>query len=196
MDEGGVIHLRHRRARPGAGITLLSLAVLAYTFAGFGVFWLQTGRGTIGEDGYRFTTLGNIVWMAPLFAWFAVFLLGDRGPFARLWLKRGTIDITANRMTWSDPSDGTGQVTWDDLAGVSELYMGDSTLTSIFDREGRTIAMLKRDFRRSDSRQWVHVPVAVLEVQPRLFEPVDLRQPQKGCIRRGRVLSGEPRNAP
>lgn len=190
-----VVHLRHRSARAGAGLGLGSLVALGYTFAGFGVFWLQTGRGTIGEDGYRFTTIGNILWMAPLFLWFVVFLIGDRGPFARLWLKRGTIEITANGMAWSDPCDGAGRVNWDDLAGVSELNWGASTLTSLFDQEGRTVVMLTRDFRRADSRRWVHVPVAVVAAQPGLFEPIDERHPVRGCVRRG-LSGGEPRIAP
>jgi hypothetical protein len=195
VNEGEAIHLRHRSARPGSLISVVAVAVLLYTFAGFGVFGLQTGSGTIGEDGFRFTAIGTIVWMAPLFTWFVVFLVGDRGPFARLWLKRGTIDITANGIAWSDPCDGAGQVSWDDLAGVSELNARDATLTSFFDREGRTIAMLNRDFRRYESRQWVHVPVAVGAAQPRLFEPIDPRHPERGCVRRD--LSGDPaRSAP
>ena len=84
---------------------------------------------------------------------------------------------------------------WDDLAGVSELNAGYATLTSIFAQDGRTIAMLNRDFRRSDSRRWVHVPVAVVAAQPGLFEPVDPRHPERGCVRRD--LSGDPeRSAP
>lgn len=62
-------------------LVLVGMAVIAYTFAGFFVYWLITGSGTVGIGG-RVSDLGSFIWAGPLFAWLTVYLTGRRGPFA------------------------------------------------------------------------------------------------------------------
>ena len=73
-------------AEPNGLHGLVMVAVVIYTFAGFWVYWLKTGHTTVGEGG-TVTTVGSLVWIGPLMAWYLLYaLIGDRGPFRVLWV--------------------------------------------------------------------------------------------------------------
>ena len=74
----------------------ITLGVIVYVFAGFFVYWLITGSGTIG-DGGTVSDIGGFVWFGPLFAWGLVCVVGPRGPFRRFWLEPIVVSTTSEQ---------------------------------------------------------------------------------------------------
>ena len=171
------------------------MAAVLYTLAGFGVFWLKTGSGTIGIGG-TFTSIGSLVWLAPIFVVVAMAFIGDRGPLGVFFVPRVTLEIDESGLSWSVPPAGRGRLGWDEIVGISSLGAGVGASTFVYDREGRQVLSIDGEFRDERSRRRRNVPTLIISRKPEIFEAADPRHPERGCVRRDMVLSGEPRSAP
>lgn len=143
-DAGRAIgRYRQTVSDPKPLFAIVGMAVVVYTFAGFFVYWLITGSGTVGIRG-RVSDLGSVVWAGPLFAWGAVYLTGRRGPFIRLWREPVTVTVDSQTLTWI--GDGTtGCTSWDAVAEIRpslRVTMRDAVFVEVEAADGRTIACL------------------------------------------------------
>jgi hypothetical protein len=134
--------------------------------------------------------------MAPLFAIGAIVLIGDRGPLRRLFLPRDTVEISGIGLSWWTLVVAPGRMDWDDVGGVSQVGFRDGTLTVVYSPQGRAIVTLEGEFLGEASRRSYPVPTVIAAAMPTVFEPIDPHHPERGCVRRGLGVSGEPRSAP
>lgn len=165
-------------------MAVVCLAVIAYTFAGFGVFWLRTGSGRIGEGG-TFTPLGDLVWMAPLAAWgVAYFVIGRRGPLRALWVTPIRLTLEARGLSWRLSDGQSGASAWEDLGGVSSGVDHRARWRSVFGRDGRELMGFAAPLVDEATGRPVDLPNLVFLARPDLFEPLDLGHPGRACVRR------------
>jgi hypothetical protein len=190
------VELRVRHADPSPVLGLFGLLLLAYTFAGFGVYYLLTGSTTVGVGG-RVTDLGGLIWFGPLFVGWLVMLLGvDRGPFRRLYLPRTRLLATGDGLAWRSPTTD-GEAAWAEIGGVSSVGGGPGRLTTVYEPGGRPLAELRGEFEDVRTRDRRSVPERIVELHPDRFEPVDPARPADGCARREAGPSDDPaRSAP
>ncbi len=109
----------HRDGHPF--FVAITLGVIVYVFAGFFVYWLITGSGTIG-DGGTVSDIGGFVWFGPLFAWGLVCVVGPRGPFRRFWLEPIVVSTTSEQLTWTQ-GDTMRTADWDAIATVRGSFL-------------------------------------------------------------------------
>lgn len=135
--------------------TIVGMAVVVYTFAGFFVYWLITGSGTVGIGG-RVSDLGSVIWAGPLFAWGAIYLTGRRGPFIRLWREPVTVTVDSQTLAWN--GDGTtGSTSWDAVAEIRpslRVTMRDAIFVAVEAADGQTIACLPMKLTEVDGSRW------------------------------------------
>jgi hypothetical protein len=180
---GEEVRLRHQVAEPNGLHGILMVAVLVITFGGAFVYWLRTGSGTVG-DGGTVSNIGGLVWFGPLFLWVVVyFFIGDRGPFAALYLPRSTIDVRDDGISWTTPK-GTDRWDWDAIGGISCLGDGTGQATTVFDPSGVELGSIAGPFADQRTKRAVRLPDLILERRLDLFEAVDARNPGNGCVRR------------
>jgi hypothetical protein len=180
---GTKVQLRGVIAEPNGIHGVVMVAVLIYTFAGFWVYWLNTGSTTIG-DGGQFSRLGGLVWMGPLFAWCVLnFFITDRGPFAALYQPRSTIDVDDDGLSWWTPT-AAGQADWEAIGGVSCLGDGTGQLTTMYDPSGVELGSITGALADQRTRRAARLPDVILEVRLDLFEALNPRYPGNGCVRR------------
>jgi hypothetical protein len=178
-----VIELRQRQPTPNGRAGFASLLVLAYTFAGFGVYWLVTGRTTVGDD---LSLAGSVVWVGPIILGTLVLLLGsDRGVLRWYYEPRTRLWIAADGLRWSTPA-GEAAAAWPDVGGVSSLGDGRYEVTSVFDPMGRPLAEFNEAFADARTGDTRRAPERILELRPDLFEAVEPGRPGVGCVRRDR----------
>ena len=181
-DAPRVVRLRQAQAPRNGRFGLLILAVLAYTFAGFGVYWLKTGSGTIGVGG-SVTNLGGLVWFLPLMIGFpAIVAVADRGPFKSLYEPRTTVTVGPDGLAWWTAKGGDGRLAWSDLGGVDRIKGRFATSESIFSLSGKEVVRLDGPFKVEGRRASVSLPAVVLEMRPNRFIAADPHHPERGCI--------------
>jgi hypothetical protein len=171
---------------------ILSYAVLAYTIAGFVVFWLVTGSGTIGEGG-TWTTLGGIVWVGPIFAWFAVWVAGPRGELRRLWARPVRITIDRDGIAWTLSNLGAGTCSWSGLGGVSSGVDHRVRWRVVFGVDGTELFGFAAPLVDEATGRRAELPNLVSRARPDLFEPLDARHPGRACVRRSAPVIAEAR---
>jgi hypothetical protein len=177
------IRLRQSRPEPGNLIGIVTWAVLAYTFAGFGVFWLLTGSTRIGEVG-TWTTVGGIVWIGPIFAWFVVWLVGPRGWLRHLWARPVRITIDRDGLAWTLANRSAGACRWADLGGVSSGVDHRVRWRAVFHRDGSELFTFAAPLVDETTGRRVQLPELISQLRPDLFEPLDPRHPERACVRR------------
>jgi hypothetical protein len=122
---------------------LITIGVILYVFAGFFVYWLITGSEKVGYGG-RISSIGELVWMGPLFAWGVVLLIGRRGPFARLWLDPIIVSTSHDRLSWTH-GDNVGGADWDAIATIRRSlveFFRSQRYAVVAAADGSTIAKL------------------------------------------------------
>lgn len=165
---------------------VLVVAVIVYTFAGFWVYWLRTGLTRVSDSG-EISTLGELVWVGPLFAWMVVyFFIGNRGPFKALYLPRSTIDLDDDGLSWWTPS-AAGRVDWASIGGVSCLGDNSRQETKVFDPSGADVWSIIGVMSDDRTQRAARLPDVVLEVRLDQFEALDPKHPGNGCVRRSAV---------
>jgi hypothetical protein len=162
------IRYRQRRPEPNGLHGLFSLAVIAYTFAGFFVYWRVTGSTTVGVGG-TVDDLGELVWFGPLLVWGVVVLvLTDRGPLGTLYQARVNVGIDADRITWT--RDGRqGSVPWSDVAGIdfrTSTWAGDA---AVWGFDGQEIVQLPNRLSRVGAGPSTTLMDVAVALRPDLF---------------------------
>ena len=188
MTHGGaptVLRLRQKHPTPNGRLGFLAMASILYTFAGFGVYWLRTGSGTVGEGGHV-STPGGLVWFGPLvIGVLAALLIEDRGPLRALYFPRATVSVSADALKWWTPRGGAGCLAWADLGGASRFVRGrDKTTETVFTVSGVEAASIEGPFTIEGTRRSVNLPSVILDARPRDFMPLDPRHPERGCLTR------------
>jgi len=176
---------RLRQANPtGNGLLgLILTAILVYTVAGFGVYWLQTGSTTIGQGG-RLADLGGLVWFGPIAIVFpALVAIGDRGPFRALHDARTTITVGPDGIAWWTARAGDGHLAWPQVGGVSRTRTRYRTTERVFLRAGAEAVSFEGPFTVEGRPRSVSLPAIFLEARPTSFVPIDPRHPERGCVR-------------
>lgn len=185
MTFGGapsVFRLRQAQPTWNGRFGLIALAIIAYTFAGFGVYWLKTGSGTVGEGG-TVSNLGGLIWFFPLVIGFpAILFVGDRGPFRALYERRTTVTVGPDGLTWWTAKGGDGRLAWSELGGVSRITGKYSTHEPVFALSGEEVVGFEGPFKVEGRRKAVSLPSVILEARPKAFVPADPRHPERGCI--------------
>jgi hypothetical protein len=177
-----VVRLRQAQATWNGRFGLLIVVVLAYTFAGFGVYWLKTGSGTIGVGG-SVSNLGGLVWFVPLMIGVpAIVVVADRGPFRALYEPRSTVTVGPDGLAWWTAKGGDGRLAWSDVGGVDRVKGRFATSESIFSLSGKEVVRLDGPFKVDGRRKSVSLPAIVLEMRPNRFVAADPRHPERGCI--------------
>ena len=178
-----VYRLRQAQATWNGRFGLILGVILAYTFAGFGVYWLKTGSGTIGVGG-SLSNIGGLVWFLPLMVGFpAIALIEDRGPFRALYHPRTTVTIGPDGLTWWKARGGDGRLAWSDLGGAERVVGRFNTFERVFGLSGAEIVSFEGPFKLEGRRKAVSLPAIILEARPMRFIPADPRHPERGCIR-------------
>jgi hypothetical protein len=162
---------------------VVTWSTLAYTLAGFGVFWLLTGSTTIGHGG-AFTGAGDIVWMGPLLVCGGVWLVGPRGWLRRLWARPVRITIDRDGLAWTLANRSAGACPWADLGGVSSGVDHRSRWRAVFYRDGKELFGFAAPLVDETTGRRVQLPVLISDLRPDLFEPLDPRHPERACVRR------------
>ncbi len=174
----------------------LSLGILIYTFAGFGVYWLGTGSTTVGVGG-SVSNLGGLVWLGPIMALTLVLLaIGDRGPFKVLYLPRPTVDLSDDGLSLWTPTVAS-RWDWNAIGGVSCLGDGTGLLTTVYGPTGEALGSITGVMTDLRTGRAARLPDVILELRLHEFEAVDARKPGNGCVRRSPRSSGDrSRSAP
>jgi hypothetical protein len=173
---------------------LVTLSILVYTFAGFGVFWLRTGSTRIG-DGGTFTGLGDLVWMGPIFAWGVVFLLvGPRGPFRALWSTPTRITLDRAGVSWRLRNGDAGSCPWEEFGGASSGVDHRAKWRAIFHRDGHELIGFEAPLVDEATGRKVRLPLLIVRARPDLFEPLDPNHPERACVRRAAPVLAEVRD--
>ncbi len=188
MTDGGeplVLPVRIRaQPDPNTLSFILSIAAIVYTFAGFGVFWLHTGSGRIG-DGGTFTLLGDLVWMAPLFTWGLVFVVvGPRGPFRVLWERPIGITLDAKGVSWRLTNGTTSACPWEEFGGASSGVDHRARWRHLFGRDGAELLAFAAPLVDEATGRKVRLPILIVQARPDLFEPLDPRHSERACVPR------------
>ena len=158
------------------------LGVLAYTFAGFGVYWLKTGSGTVGEGG-TVSDLGGVIWLFPLLIGVpAILLFGEHGPFRSLYAPRTSITVGPDGLTWWTAKGGDGRLAWSALGGVSRLPKRYSTFEPVYALSGKEVVGFDGPFNVEGRRKSVTLSTIILEARPEAFVAIDPRHPERGCV--------------
>jgi hypothetical protein len=185
MTFGGapsVFRLRQAQPTWNGRLGLVAFAVLAYTFAGFGVYWLKTGSGTVGEGG-TVSNLGALIWMFPLVISFpAIAFMGDRGPLRGLYERRTTVTVGPDGLAWWTAKGGDGRLAWSELGGASRIRGTYNTYEPVFALSGEEAVTLAGPFKVEGRRKSVSLPSIILEARPKQFMPIDPRHPERGCL--------------
>ena len=176
MTFGGAPSLfRLRQAQPtwNGRFGLILFAILAYTFAGFGVYWLKTGSGTVGDGGDG-VNLGGLIWMLPLVIGFpALLFVGDRGPFRGLYERRTTVTVGPDGLTWWTAKNGDGRLAWANLGGVSRFRSRYFTSEPVFTLSGEEAVTLTGPFKVEGRRKSVSLPSIDPDAPAEAVIPVD-----------------------
>jgi hypothetical protein len=185
MTFGGapsVFRLRQAHPTGNSRFCLITLALFAYTFAGFGVYWLKTGSGTVGEGG-TVSNLGGLIWFFPIAIGFpAILFIEDRGPLRALYDLRTTVTVGPDGLTWWTAKGGDGRLAWSELGGVSRITGKYSTYEAVFALSGEEVVGFEGPFKVEGRRKSVSLPVIILEARPKAFVAADPRHPERGCI--------------
>ena len=188
MSEGRV-RIRERWPEPNGLYLVFTLGVIAYTFAGFFVYWLRTGHTTVGEGG-SLTGIGRIIWMAPLYPWFFVSLVGGRRPFHWLYKPARVFEVSNRGLTQLLGHQIHTSISWDDVGGVSAPSgSGFAARASIYDESGKELLELPGYFVQVDNRRRITLAEVVVTQRPDRFEALDPANPHKGCVLRARTIS-------
>jgi hypothetical protein len=175
----------------------MGLGLLAYTFAGFWVYWLVTGQTRVG-DGGTVTPIGGLVWLGPIMAFVLIHLVvQDRGPFRTLYLPRSTVKIGNGELAWRTPS-GAKRWDWDAIGRVSCLGDGTGQITMVYDPTGVELGSISGALVDQLTRRVTRLPTVIVEVRPDLFQAINPDHPGNGCVRGSAATrSGDPgRSAP
>ena len=186
LAEPAPIAVRLRESRPPEPsnlMGLLTIAVLAYTVAGFIVFWLQTGSTTIGHGG-TFTPAGDIVWMGPLAVWGVAWLAGPRGWLRRLWARPVRIAVDRDGIAWTLANGSAGSCPWADLGGASSGVDHRVRWRAVFRKDGTELFTFAAPLVDETTGRRVQLPELISHLRPDLFEPLDPRHPERACVRR------------
>lgn len=151
----GVKRYRQSEVDPSPVLMLVTIAVLTYVFAGFGVYWSITGSGTIGVGG-RMSNVGELVWIGPIMVWFVIMLIGRRGSFTRLWRQPATLTVDAESLAWN-VGGRPGSTTWDAISAIRPRLWDparSSTHASIETTGGDVVAVLPLRLTEIDGPRW------------------------------------------
>jgi hypothetical protein len=178
-----VVRLRQRRPDPNNLMGVFTLTAIVWLFAGFGVLWLRTGSGRVGEGG-SFTLVGDVVWIGPLFAWAIAYGLGPRGPLRRLWEEPVRLLVDCRGVTWMLAHGGSGFGSWDDIGGISSGMDWRGPWRSLRRRDGAELLTVRGPFIDEATNRPIALPMIPVAYRPELFEPLDVRHPERACVRR------------
>jgi hypothetical protein len=185
----GVIRLRQSKPKWNWRAGLVAFATLAYTFAGFGAYWLRTGSWTVGEGG-TVSNLGGLIWFLPAVAFAVVIVvINDRGPFTALYDARTTVVVGPDGLEWWTAKAGEGRLVWSCFGSVSRIRAQDTraregTRESVFELSGKEVVAFEGPFKVEGRRKSVSLPTIIFEARPDLVAPTDPRHPERGCVRR------------
>lgn len=178
-----VVRLLQRRPDPNNLMGAFAIASTMWLFAGFGVLWLRTGSGTVGERG-SFTLIGDAVWIGPLFVLTLAYMLGPRRWFRRLWEDPVRLVIEDRGITWILGNGKSGFGSWDDVGGISSGADWRGPWRSLRGRGGEELVALRGPFADEATKRPVALPKLLPWLRPDLFEPLDGRHPERACVRR------------
>jgi hypothetical protein len=190
------VRLRQRVAEPNGLMGAITMGVVIYVFAGFWVYWLKTGQTTVGVGG-RITTIGELVWIAPLMVWgLLYFVIEDRGPFQALYVPRSTVEVGDDGLSWHTPT-AANRWDWEAIGGVSCLGEKAAQTTTVFDSAGVELGSISGVMVDTRTRRASRLPETILDVRRDMFEALNPTYPGNGCVRRSASSSGDPgRSAP
>jgi len=177
------IRLLQRHPDPNDRMGLITLAAILWFFAGFGVLYLKTGSGTVGEAG-TYTPAGDLVWIGPLVAWAIVFSLGPRGRLRVLWSDPVRLTVDDGGVAWQVPGQPEAACSWDELGGVSSGANWRSSWRSLWRRDGAELVTVRGPFVDEASGARVELSAVIVRVRPDTYEPLDPRHPDRACVRR------------
>jgi hypothetical protein len=179
-----VVRLRQRRPDPNNLMGVFTFAAIVWVFAGFGIFWLRTGSGRIG-DGGTYTLAGEVVWIGPLVAWAIAYRLGPHGPLRRLWEEPVRLLVDGRGVTWMVAHDESGFGSWDDIGGVSSGMDWRGPWRSIRRSDGAELITVRGPLVDETTTRPVALPMILVGLRPDVFEALDVRHPERACVRRG-----------
>jgi hypothetical protein len=183
LASNATVRLRQTRPDPNNVYGLVTLAALVILFGGFIVLWLETGSGTVGERG-TFSALGSAVWVGPLAALVVLYFTGPRGALRVMWEPPVVLTLDDRGMAWTLPGPRNGSCTWDDLGGVSSGVDWRGPWRSFRDRSGGELLTVRGPFLDESAGRDAVLPTLVVARRPDLFEPLDVRHPERACVRR------------
>lgn len=147
-------------------VVLATIGVIAYTFAGFFVYWLITGSGTIGIGG-RVSDFGSVIWLGPFFVLGAVYLIGRRGPFAVLWREPIIVSVNGQTLAWEEEGR-SGSTSWDAVTEIRPrftfLTTREAVFVSIAAADGHTIIDLPMTLTEVERVGWRRRKTTLLDL--------------------------------
>jgi hypothetical protein len=162
---------------------VVTLAAIAWLFAGFGVFWLRTGSGRIGEGG-TYNLAGLVVWLAPLVLVRIGYVIGPLGPLRSLWEDPVRLVLDDRGVAWTLIHDPSGFASWDEVGGMSSDVDWRGPWRSLRRRDGAELVTVRGPFVDEATGRTVVLPTLLVRLHPELFEPLEARHPDRACIRR------------
>ena len=166
--EGSPGQFRQRFPDLNGRATVAMLAVIAYTFAAFGVLWLVTGSTRVGADWYM-SSLGDFLWWGPAVTVFVAVFVGDRGPLRIFYHRPVMVETDATQLAWTR-AGRSGSIDWDQILSIEA---GEAMLSSqrgvVVDSSRQITARLPMQLAEIDGPRRPSLVDLAVETRPDLF---------------------------